>query len=93
MFTWSETEGGLICILSSELVATNDPGVCWLKGNFEEFKCFVESDKCKWGEGCCCCWCNNIGSCPKSEILGPSEVTEHSVSLWIAFVMSRITLV
>ena len=36
MFTCSETEGGLICILPSELVGTNDPGIC-----FEEFKCFA----------------------------------------------------
>ena len=90
MFTCSETEGGLICILPSELVGTNDPGIC-----FEEFKCFVvlfvvEFDKCSRGEGCC--WgCINIGSCPKSEIL--DNLSEPSVSLWIAFVMSRITLV
>ena len=89
-FTCSETEGGLICILPSELVGTNDPGIC-----FDEFKCFVvlfvvEFDKCRWGEGCC--WgCINIGSCPKSEIL--DNLSEPSVSLWIAFVMSRITLV
>ena len=90
MFTCSETEGGLICILPSELVGTNDPGIC-----FDEFKCFVvlfvvEFDKCSRGEGCC--WgCINIGSCPKSEIL--DNLSEPSVSLWIAFVMSRITLV
>ena len=90
MFTCSETEGGLICSPSSELVGTYDPGG-WLKGNFEESNRLIflgESDKCKWGGGCCCCWCcTNIGSCPKSEIL------DTSVSLWIAFVMSWITLV
>ena len=47
MFTCSETEGGLIGILPSELVGTNDPGIC-----FEEFECFVvlfvvAFDKCR----------------------------------------------